>query len=501
MTSGDAGQRPTALGDAGQQPVLPGGSWERLAAYEGGTVAALALAREPAADSGREPSVEAAGLMAAETVFAGTPAGVFRSHDGGRSWCPAGPVGVLPFVTSVAVSPDYARDRTVFAGTWGGLFRSRDGGDSWQPVLAGGTILAVVVSPAFAEDGTLLVGTAEDGILRSVDGGDRWLSANAGLLDLAVTTLAISGRFAEDGTTLAGTASGLYWSQNGGQSWREVDLGLDADLDLGSGPSLDSDSEPGEVSVQALGLGGRRPGGWWIAVGTEAHGLRLSDDGGLTWLAVPDLEGQSIGAIEIEAGADGSARLLVATDRAVLRSDDEGVSWQTVAELPAPILSLLSRGGHAGEAGGRQAGEPLVGLAGDGIVRLPATGGPPIPSNAGLAAAPLSMLAVSPDFATDGTLLAASADGTVLVSRDGGRTLERIDLGVEATAITGLAFSEAGAAWVATPDGLLRSQDGGQTWEPLPPGARDVEPGRTPEASVEGLALGAGATLWRRRDQ
>ncbi|MGE3907815.1 MAG: WD40/YVTN/BNR-like repeat-containing protein [Chloroflexota bacterium] len=410
-------------------------TWEQLAAHAGGTVADLAAA--PDAD----------GTL---VIFAATPAGVFRSLDDGRTWRQCGLPGALPFVTSVAPSPVFAVDRTVFAGTLIGLFRSRDGGESWQPVLAGGAVLALAISPAFAEDRTLFMGTAEDGVVRSEDGGDRWLSANAGLLDLTVQCLALSERFQDDGSAYAGTASGLYRSRNGGKSWQEVDLGED------------------EVSVQAVSIGPRLPGVSWVAVGTEEHGILLSDDDGRSWFDVPELAGQSVGAIATWMTPAGGLGIDAVLDRTVLRSVDDGASWQPIGTMAVPVLTLLSlRQTVSGDGM-----ELLAGLVGQGVVRVSPSGQEQTPANDGLTATLLTMLAVSPSITEDDTLFAASADGTVLVSRDRGRSLDRVALPVEDASVTGLVisprFPEDATAWLSTADVLLRTQDGGETWTVLP---------------------------------
>lgn len=58
--------------------------------------------------------------------------GVYRSHDGGVHWWPAG--SGIPDVklSALAFSPDFAADHTVYlVAADGGLYRSRDGGTSW----------------------------------------------------------------------------------------------------------------------------------------------------------------------------------------------------------------------------------------------------------------------------------------------------------------------------------------------------------------------------------
>src|SRR4051812_28140456 len=93
------------------------GGWERLAAFEGGTVSWLATA--PAADGTWH-------------VFAATTVGVFRSLDLGLTWSPLGGASRVAGVEVVAASPRYAEDGIVFAGAYEGLFRWRDGGAAWE---------------------------------------------------------------------------------------------------------------------------------------------------------------------------------------------------------------------------------------------------------------------------------------------------------------------------------------------------------------------------------
>ena len=95
------------------------------------------------------------------TAFVGTPEGVFRTGDAGKSWTPTAWPAEARAETSLAISPQYATDHTLFAGSVGGLLATRDAGATWTrvpgPAAVGtGKIEAVAVSPDFARDGTVV---------------------------------------------------------------------------------------------------------------------------------------------------------------------------------------------------------------------------------------------------------------------------------------------------------------------------------------------------------
>ena len=413
--------------------------WERIAAREGGTVAGLVGVTGPGGSS---------------ALFAATATGIFRADAGGSRayelWAATSTGASVPFATAVAASPRFADDGTLFAAARDGLYRSRDGGRTWARVLIGGPIFAVALSPTFAEDGALFVATAEDGVLRSEDGGTSWSGANAGLLDLTVLALALSPRVADDRTAFAGTASGLYRSRNGGRSWREADLGLD------------------EAGVQALAISPTFARDRLVLAGTEADGLLRSDDAGTTWELVDALAGRGVTAVALTNRQGAPPLIAAATEDAVLLSEDGGETWRETEALPAPALTL--------EFAAQAPDEPalFVGLAGRGVARLGEDGLAWEAANTGLFATPLAMLAVSPDFARDRTLFAASSEGAVLVSRDGGTRWDEWDVALDEPAVTDLAvspcFADDGTAWIAAVDRLYRTRDRGESWQSLPVG-------------------------------
>lgn len=118
-------------------------------------------------------------------------------------------------IRSVALFAGEQEPSAVFAVSGNRLFRSLDGGRNWH-ILRGGLPqadqgpsghLVVALSPAFAEDRTLLAGGWDGarglGVWRSTDSGDTWQPLWQGLQHLRVERLVVSQRYVEDGEVLA----------------------------------------------------------------------------------------------------------------------------------------------------------------------------------------------------------------------------------------------------------------------------------------------------------
>jgi photosystem II stability/assembly factor-like uncharacterized protein len=107
-----------------------------------------------------------------------------------------------------------------------GIARSTDEGASWvgasmpQP----SQVSQIVVSPAFGSDGVAFAATLQDGVLCTVDQGASWQAWNFGLLDMETLALAVSPNYAEDETVIVGSVHGVFRSTNGGHAWRELPL-------------------------------------------------------------------------------------------------------------------------------------------------------------------------------------------------------------------------------------------------------------------------------------
>ncbi|MYD94447.1 MAG: hypothetical protein F4Y02_12320 [Chloroflexi bacterium] len=162
-----------------------------------------------------------------ETLVLGTlQDGVRVSPDGGANWITTLDDPGLGPVTSVRLSPAFARDGIAGGIAGGQVLWSADGGRSW--VRMGGltndsAATVLEFSPDFASDGHIAVGAQDGMLLLSHDCGDTWRSVWTGLDGSEVLALAYSPHFGEDRAMVAavGDAQRLVVIRSGdaGQTW------------------------------------------------------------------------------------------------------------------------------------------------------------------------------------------------------------------------------------------------------------------------------------------
>lgn len=250
------------------------------------------------------------------TFFAARNSGLYRTEDGGLAWQMAYQSldlsEPLPTLT-VAIAADFEHDPRVFAGLSGGILRSLNGGQVWEnvPLPPPPPVISTLeLSPNFEQDGIVFAATLEDGVLFSADRGHHFGAWNFGLLDLNILFLAISPDFAQDETVFVGTQSGIFRSTNGGRAWREVDLpvGYEAVLSLALSPDFARDSI--------------------LLAGTELQGLLLSTDSGESWRRLgADVFTEAINAVQLAPDFSARPEILALHAGTLLHSADRGETW------------------------------------------------------------------------------------------------------------------------------------------------------------------------------
>jgi photosystem II stability/assembly factor-like uncharacterized protein len=137
---------------------------------------------------------------------------VFLSQDGGTTWEPVGDIPRGPCFRMLSLAPLFNQWQVVFAYGNDTLYRSADGGHSWEAVLNAISLSQLVYGPE-TEGGRLLFLLAADVLYRSEDGGRAW-QAIALPTGITPSALAISPDFAQDRLLFVGTADGQVIALN-----------------------------------------------------------------------------------------------------------------------------------------------------------------------------------------------------------------------------------------------------------------------------------------------
>jgi len=348
----------------------------------------------------------------------------------------------------------------------------------WEPFSQGlpsyAFTLAVAADPA--RPGVLYAGTYHPpGLWRSDDEGEDWVRDDRGLENQPVFTLhwdPVRSRW------WAGADDGLYFRSAQGEAWQPINLprnpayalaqdragqlvlalagvGLFLSADGGNWSQLPMGQPSAESNVLALAIS---PDGHDLYVGTAGDGLWISHDAGMTWSSVPRMADDYVSALLVdpEAGAWAYARTL----SQVYRSDDRGRTWAPVPDLDrrAYDFALGADGAHYVGLNGQ------VARSDDGRLRWTFFDNGLHPGTDVLD------LAVVPH---DPTRLYAAAWEGLYRSEDGGRTWKRCSEGLGNVEVDALAWDGQGRLLAGTRMGIYRRVPDADRWEPLTQGFRD----------------------------
>ena len=205
----------------------------------------------------------------ANTIWAGIDnpgnAGLWRSVDRGKKWAPVRP-DRASFILDQPLAFAASNPAIIYAPSTNLHYRSADGGKTWESFrVTGQDAYAFAINPKNPK--IIYAGGrgTEHNMRRSSDGGKTWKPVGEGLPDRSIRLLAIPRE--EPSTVYVATGFGqLFKTEDGGDSFKELDLGLQGTQKLFS---LDLDPHDPQT----------------LFAGTE-DGLRKSTDGGATWSTV-----------------------------------------------------------------------------------------------------------------------------------------------------------------------------------------------------------------------
>ena len=370
-----------------------------------------------------------------DRVFAGTSAGqLYESRDGGRSWSDAG--SPLPFpgwlVSALRFDPNTKERLWVsLQGVWGGghVAFSDDLGKTWVSRAAGlpeEPVYTLALVPG--REGRLYAGTLS-GVWATEDGGESWRRLTGELPQAQkVTSLFVDPR--QTDTVIAGTWRQAYRSDDGGRTWAGVFEGMVLDSEVFSLTPIPE--RPGEVWATTCGWVYRTldRGGKWERFKEGFEERRTP-----SFAALPD------------------GKLLAGTVAGLHVSTDGGLTWKRTGD---PALSIQSIAWHP-----KRPDRVFLGTEGSGVWISSDDAATFHPSSEGMTNTRVSSLAV---FGSD-LLVALSHAGPVSgihVSHDRGQTFgaSGADFSPLPTVLD-LAWHE-GRIYAATERGLYERR--GQAW-------------------------------------
>jgi photosystem II stability/assembly factor-like uncharacterized protein len=392
-------------------------------------------------------------------LVTGAPGGVVRSVDGGRTWSPSG-TG-LPHGRVATVEADWRRPGRTWVGLDadgeqpGGLFRSDDAGRTWVPAethldpqvgaTPGGTSRYRALAAAPTDPDVLYTSDLASGrrsVYRSEDGGRTWQRLPAPTLPFyqspfAALVLAVSPD--DPNRVLAAHEESLFATDDGGRTWTDVGAVPHIEGYVGAGPA-----------------------------GLTTTGLTFADDGTL--------------AAQGTGGAGLLVRRLDGSWHSPLRDwDTAGGGYDTSTAGPVWWVVL-------GE-GGRFNG---IGRSTDNGLTWDVLAGGDLPERgAVLDPAPHSVLALSERTAL------VTLGGRALRTSNGGRSW--VVVSDQVRGALGAIGQDPAVVLGAGPAGVLRSGDGGRTFDLLPHSPVGVEQFAVDRDGVVYAAVpsGSDAGVWR----
>ena len=358
---------------------------------------------------------------------------ILKTTDGGETWMSRSS-GTSQWLMSVTFTSD---GETGWAVGWDAtILKTVDRGENWTPRESQTTNLINIYLEAvtFAEDGRRGWAVGEFGpILKTDDGGETWQERPSPARRLHSVT------FADDGTTgwAVGTGGKILKTYDGGDTWM---------------------LRSSETSVQLESVTFTGDGARGVAVGQDGTILK-TDDGGETW--VPRTRGASDDFESVKFTGGGTTGWIVGRNGTILATRNGGATWKPRSSTTTNDLRSVTFAGD-GVTGW------VVGRSG--TILKTVDGGVSWMSRTSNTEDDLNSVTFTDDGTTGWAVGGRGGRGRVLKTTDSGDSWTQPTDGLPD--LSSITFSADGATgWAVGPDGVIvKTTDGGQTWESLESG-------------------------------
>ena len=412
----------------------------------------------------------------ASHVFASACSGIYHSPDGGSNWTKFKGIPKDSRRT-VHILQDPKRPMTVYAATTEGLWKTSDDGASWRLITpASWSILSMVIDPENSD--RLILGTERLGIQVSDNGGQTYRASNQGFSHRRIVDAAVDPQHPERAlVVLTSNFEPLLETKDAGRTWTPLATGLK------SGPPRHIFASP-DGWFAAPGPGGLlrydAAKSSWVAVNQVAEKSAPTQNRRAASVKSASTQATRTSAAKTAANSSapattkttvplhakvndmafGTDAWYAATEDGLLVSRDRGLNWSTVrlapAQQPATATPAVSTTSIRAVVTGN--GNSYVWALTPRQLEVSGDNGKTWIART-LPFEPRGSLHLHP---TDENTVVLASDHGVFVSRDTGESWHQANL--SELSIEDLAAVR-NAVVVSTEQGtLFLSRDGGKTW-------------------------------------
>lgn len=251
-----------------------------------------------------------------DSLFAGTVAGLYHTHDGGKSWYLISDESLV--VNTIALHPQRP-DRIILGVEGDGIYVSDDGAKTFSRSCEGLhnlTISAMATDPVHPKRvyAAVSFGGSSNGIYQSDDAGETWKKLPA--KDLPPVLSLVVNADDDDPKFVAGTEKGFFTSGDGSE-WTQ--------------------SAPINAPLRADKVLRFNKSRYFAAT---ADGVYTSRDSGRSWYRLADADNRTV---DIALGFLGDRRALYALTSVGVMAFD-GTRWAPIDGAPAKGRTLAIRG-------------------------------------------------------------------------------------------------------------------------------------------------------------